>query len=133
MVTDFRNGGRINTDDAGMDNDSDNLTNLQEFEMGTYPDDEDSDNDTVPDDWDGYPLDDQRYDKDTDGDGHYDWDELKEGTDYLDAEDYPGKKKDKEDNWWIWLALILICLILIVGVVVIWISKSREQGLEYEE
>jgi hypothetical protein len=119
--------------DAEYDIDSDNLTNLQEFEMGTDPRNDDTDEDGIPDDWDGFPLDDSKYDKDTDGDGHFDWDELKEGTDHLDADDYPGKKEDKDNSWVIWLALLLIGIILFIGIIVIWISRSREKGLEYEE
>jgi hypothetical protein len=127
--------GMSDTDstDASLDNDSDNLTNLQEYEMGTKPVNSDSDNDTVPDDWDGFPLDASKYDKDTDGDGHFDWDELIAGTDHLDAEDYPGKKEDKDYRWIIWMAIFLIGLLLIIGIIVIWTSRSSEKGLEYEE
>lgn len=123
-----------NPDDALMDHDSDNLTNLDEYEMGTDPNNSDTDNDGIPDYWDGFPLDDQKYDKDTDGDGYFDWDELKEGTDHLDAEDYPGKKEDKGDSdRVIYLVLFIVGILLVIGISVLWISRSKQKGLEYEE
>ncbi len=38
-------------DDANSDPDSDNLTNLKEYQIGTDPNDNDSDNDGMPDGW----------------------------------------------------------------------------------
>ncbi|MGA1873967.1 MAG: hypothetical protein ACMUHY_09900, partial [Thermoplasmatota archaeon] len=121
-------------DDASMDLDSDDLTNLREYELGTDPRDPDSDDDGVPDRWDGYPRDPARYDMDSDGDGHYDWDEFNAGTDPNDSEDYPGRKDaSSDDSIWLWLVLIAVGFLLIVGVVVLWASRSARKGMEYEE
>jgi hypothetical protein len=117
-----------------MDLDSDDLTNLQEFDLGTDPRDSDSDNDGVPDNWDGYPLDDARYARDSDGDGHYDWDEVQAKTDPFDKDDFPGKKEsDGNKNLLLWIVLIIVGLIIAIGVVVIWASRSSQRTIEYEE
>jgi len=45
--------------DAYIDSDADGLTSLEEYSLGTDPQDADTDDDGVPDGFDGYPLDDQ--------------------------------------------------------------------------
>ncbi|MGA1793616.1 MAG: carboxypeptidase regulatory-like domain-containing protein [Thermoplasmatota archaeon] len=130
---DKHNLSDTNKDDASMDLDSDGLTNLEEFELGTDPRNPDTDGDNVPDNWDGYPIDDSRYDKDSDNDGHYDWDEVQAGTDPFDEEDYPGKKGSSDNTIWLWIVLIVVGLLLAIGVLVIWASRSAGKGMEYEE
>jgi len=122
-----------NPDDALTDLDSDELNNLEEFELGTDPRNPDTDGDNVPDKWDGYPLDETKYEKDSDNDGHYDWDEVQAGTDPFDSKDYPGKKKSSDETVWLWVVLIVVGLLLLVGVVVVWTSRSSRKGMEYEE
>ena len=56
------------TDDAGIDSDSDGLTNFEEFTLGTDPCDPDTDNDGFDDGDDAFPLD-PNENFDTDGDG----------------------------------------------------------------
>ncbi len=53
-------------DDSQDDADEDGLTNLQEYNHGTDP-----------------------QNPDTDGDGYNDWEEIKKGTNPIDPEDYP--------------------------------------------
>jgi carboxypeptidase family protein len=121
-------------DDALMDPDMDNLTNLQEYDLGTKHNESDSDGDGVPDNWDGFPLDASKYDKDSDEDGTFDWDEILGGTDPLDPEDYPGKKSGKnDDGCLIYLVLLMIGILLIIGIMALMISRSKQKGLEYEE
>ncbi|MGQ4894370.1 MAG: hypothetical protein ACP6IQ_07110, partial [Candidatus Njordarchaeia archaeon] len=55
-----------NSSDAGLDNDGDGLTNLEEYQHGTDP-----------------------TDSDTDDDSFSDGVEIELGTDPLDSEDYP--------------------------------------------
>jgi len=101
--------------DASGDVDSDGLTNLEELQQGTDPNDSDSDNDEMSDGWevsnglnplvdnssddaDGDGLTDvQEYsagtdpkNSDTDSDGYSDGQEVTAGTDPLDPSSYPG-------------------------------------------
>ncbi|MGA1822166.1 MAG: PKD domain-containing protein, partial [Thermoplasmatota archaeon] len=119
--------------DAGLDNDGDNLTNLEEYIMDTDPTDEDTDNDGVPDDYDADPKDPTVLGFDTDGDGYSDWEELKEGTDPDDADDHPGKKDDDGNNIIVWIILLAIALIAIMIIVVYMFASNKERGLYSEE
>ena len=70
-------------DDANGDPDSDNLTNLEEYQLGTDPNDNDSDNDGMPDGWEVEnglnPLVDDAAD-DPDNDGLNNLEEYQENT-----------------------------------------------------
>lgn len=98
------NGLQVNSDDSGGDLDSDNLSNLDEFLAGTYPDDSDSDDDGLLDgvetgtgifvdanDTGTDPLND-----DSDGDGLTDGVEDNSGT-FVDASD-PGTNPNLADT-----------------------------------
>ncbi len=61
---------KYDASDVALDADNDGLTNLEEYQAGTDPNNEDSDGDGVRDGADTYPLNDKRWtDTDTDGDG----------------------------------------------------------------
>jgi hypothetical protein len=66
--------------DAGMDNDSDDLTNLGEYQAGTDPTNPDTDGDSLSD-GDEISLGTDPINPDTDGDGLSDGDEILIGTD----------------------------------------------------
>lgn len=70
--------------DAELDNDSDGLTNIEEFQFGTDARSSDSDSDGMPDEWEiTYGLDPTNNDAsgDLDGDGHSNIDEYSDGQD----------------------------------------------------
>ncbi|MBN1389068.1 MAG: carboxypeptidase regulatory-like domain-containing protein [Candidatus Thermoplasmatota archaeon] len=120
--------------DALLDPDSDGSTNMEEYEMGTDPRNSDTDNDGVPDRWDGYPLDKDRYERDSDGDGHYDWDEVQAGTDPFDKGDHPGKNGGPiNENLLLWTILTITGILLVAGSVMVMASRSARKGMEYEE
>ena len=77
---------------AADDNDSDGLTNLQEHNAGTLPNDSDSDNDDLPDGWEidnnTDPLTDDAG-QDPDNDGAANIEEYEGGTDPQDPDSYP--------------------------------------------
>ena len=102
------------SDDTGLDLDGDGLTNLLEYQLDSYPNNNDSDSDNMPDKWeydndlnlvvaDAYEDPDEdgltnleEYNsntdpnlEDTDGDTWTDGDEISQGTDPLDPDDYP--------------------------------------------
>ena len=76
-----------NTDGPTQDPDEDGLTNAEEEEQGTDPQDADSDDDGLTD---GEEVNDHGtdpLDPNTDGDGYTDGEEIAEGWDPLDPED----------------------------------------------
>jgi hypothetical protein len=80
--------------DASLDLDNDGLTNLQEYQRGTNPKNQDTDNDGMPDGWEvtyGLNLDvnDALSDKDNDGFGNLQ--EYQSGTDPTDPTSVPNQ------------------------------------------
>jgi hypothetical protein len=117
---------RNDASDADLDEDDDGLTNLEEFERGTTPDDEDSDDDELPDgdevnvhgtnpisaDTDGDTIEDGEeliegedgfvtnpLGADTDMDGYRDGDEVNNGTNPTDANDPPAAPPMLIGHW----------------------------------
>ncbi len=82
-----------NPDDASVDQDDDFLTAMEEFELGTSPDKEDTDGDGIPDGaefaYNLSPLDPSDAAADSDSDGANNLEEYLEGTDLNDPEDVP--------------------------------------------
>lgn len=106
MVWEIQNGLNTSLDDSGEDQDGDDLTNLEEYENGTDPNDEDSD-----------------------GDGHTDGEEVSEGTDPLDSEDFPLSNPSPPPipemftKWWFY-AIIGGVVLAAVGAVIITRRKN---------
>ncbi len=76
-------------DDGGEDVDSDNLTNLEEHDLGTNPLNNDTDSDSMPDGWEVlYLLDPLTYSAmfDADGEGLLDLEEYQHGTNPRDTD-----------------------------------------------
>ncbi len=124
--------------DATGDPDNDDLTNLEEFQEDTDPNDSDTDNDGLPDGWevdnDLDPLDDGTTDVingpegDPDDDGFSNLDEYNKGTDPRDSASKP-EKKDDEDNMMLYLIIIIIIIVIIVLLAV---AMSRRKPTEDE-
>jgi hypothetical protein len=80
-------GDRLSTNPDG-DDDGDGLTNLEEYCLGTDPQNADTDGDGIPDGEEVLrrtnPL-----SADSDGDGYTDWEEIQAGTDPLDPNSHP--------------------------------------------
>ena len=110
----FDNDLDLLSDDSGLDLDSDGLTNLLEYQLGSHANNNDSDSDGMPDKWEHdnnleimandahLDPDDDKLDNvgeyqygtdphvaDTDGDTWNDGDEVAQGTDPLNPDDYP--------------------------------------------
>ncbi len=110
----FYNNLEIFIDDANLDFDADTLTNLLEFQIESFANNSDSDNDKMPDGWEYNNnlillIDDASLDpdadglnnleefqlntnpqlEDTDGDTWLDGEEVRQGTDPLDPNDFP--------------------------------------------
>jgi hypothetical protein len=78
--------------DSEQDLDNDGLTNLEEYTLGTYPDQSDSDNDGLNDFWETQyglsPLSDDSH-LDPDDDGYSNMEENLAGTNPTDSASYP--------------------------------------------
>jgi hypothetical protein len=80
--------------DAGSDPDNDGLTNLQEYQRGTNPKNQDTDNDGLPDGWEvTYGLNPNANDalSDKDNDGFSNLQEYQNGTDPTDSSSKPNQ------------------------------------------
>lgn len=120
------------SDDAGLDLDGDGLNNLLECQLGSYPNNNDSDSDSMPDKWeydndlnlivadayedpdgDGltnveeYSSNTNPHLEDTDGDTWSDGDEILQGTDPLDPDDYP-RSPNAISGYFLFSLLVLI-------------------------
>jgi PKD repeat protein len=139
--------------DAMLDNDGDELTNLEEFEHGTDPNHKDTDGDGIPDGWevqyDLNPTDSSDASFDFDNDKLTNLQEFEKGTDpmnndsdndgYADnVDDYPTdpdkfqeKIKDKNavlDTFYLFLIGIIVIIILIILTVALLISRAQRFG-----
>ncbi len=83
---------------AHEDPDGDSLTALEEFNLNLDPDDSDTDNDRLADDYEIFITHTDPLVKDTDGDGWEDGAEFRERTDPLDENDVPYIKLAKNDK-----------------------------------
>jgi len=92
-----------NPNDADSDNDSDNLTNLQEYMNATDPNDSDTDDDGMPDDWElDYDLDPNDPSDaldDNDSDGKNNLREYTDGTIPVEAREQHFQLVGITDNW----------------------------------
>jgi hypothetical protein len=88
----------MDPDDAGLDSDSDNLTNLEEYSINTDPIAADTDDDGLTDGAEvlGHGTDPNA--ADTDGDGYSDGQEIEKDTDPLDENDKPGPDDESEEE-----------------------------------
>jgi hypothetical protein len=129
-----------NPNDAGFDNDSDNLTNLEEFTIGTEPFNSDTDGDKMPDGWEyGYypdvdPLTPDA-DEDVDGDFFSNFDEYEAGTNPTNDESKPTKKKKDtgEDDYSVVIAIIILIIIILILFLILIIRKRTPKEDEKEE
>ena len=91
----------FNNQDANKDNDGDGLTNLEEYKLGTDPNNPDTDGDGMPDEWESYyglnPNDPNDANKDNDGDGLTNLEEYKLGTDPNNPDTDGDGVKDGDD------------------------------------
>jgi parallel beta-helix repeat protein len=107
MIWEIQNGLNGTIDDSNEDPDGDDLTNLEEFQNGTDPNDDD-----------------------TDGDGYSDGEEVEEGTDPLNSADYPGSSPPPMNipeiftKWWFYVIIGSIGLAGIGSVVITKRKKS---------
>jgi hypothetical protein len=118
-----------NPEDAGLDADNDNLTNLQEFLNNTNPNAMDSDDDKLED---GVEVTRYKTDplkSDTDGDGYSDYEEIEiEKTDPLDKLSYP---EEEETNKFCLSPLVnygaMVYALLMIVLFLVMIIKSRSK------
>jgi len=95
MPDDWENAHGLNPNDpsdAGLDPDSDGLTNLEEYQNDTDPNNRDTDGDQMPDGWEVTNNLDPNADdanEDPDGDGYSNLVEYLHGTDPHNPDDYP--------------------------------------------
>jgi parallel beta-helix repeat protein len=108
--------------DAKNDADNDGLTNFEEYQIGTNPNNEDSDGDGLSDSWEVKykeklnPLVNDA-NADPDNDKYTNLEEFKGDSDPTDGLSIPAKKKDEDeadDYLWIILAVIVVIIILII-------------------
>jgi parallel beta-helix repeat protein len=108
----------FNKNDATGDLDSDDLNNLAEYEHKTDPNNNDSDSDGLEDGLEVTLYLTDPADSDSDDDDWTDGAEVEAGTNPLDADDHPVKKKKKGDE----PALLLILAIIIIIVIIVIIA-----------
>ncbi len=117
----------VDPSDAEQDMDSDGLSNLKEFVLGTYLDIPDSDNDGMLDGWEVQygmdPLTDTaRFD--TDGDGYSDLNEYLNGTDPSITNEIKGRE---DNSSYVILNLLLVLLIIITVIALFHQILSRRR------
>jgi hypothetical protein len=119
----------FNRDDANLDPDNDNLTNIMEFLNGTNINDPDTDDDGMPDDWEiRYGLDPLLYskDNDADNDGRTDFEEYLDGTD-------PIVRNTSDDNNYLPLFILLFAMIFVIFILLltyIIIKRKKKEASE---
>jgi parallel beta-helix repeat protein len=126
--------------DATGDPDDDGLTNLEEHDEGTLPNDPDTDDDGLPDGWEVDnsldPNDDGTIsvangpDGDPDDDGFSNLKEYQEDTDPQDSGSKPSEKEDDgDDNMMLYIILIIIVIVIIA---LLAMAMSRRKPAEEE-
>ncbi len=117
--------------DADLDFDYDNLTNLEEFLHNTSPNLPDSDHDGLLDGSEVKAHGTDPLNPDSDGDGFDDRYELDKGTDPLDENDYPQDNNKDEGleklDYGIFLVIGLVIIIILVFLVLIINHKMKEK------
>jgi hypothetical protein len=124
-------------DDAADDFDNDGLTNLEEYLIGTEPDDPDSDDDGIPDgketEWGLDPTWPSDANGDLDNDTYTNIDEYEKGSDPLDPDSIPKVDEGSILPYLIIIVLILILVIAIIAGVFIVILRKRRGEVSEEE
>ncbi len=108
-------------DDAELDSDSDGLSNIEEYNKGTYPQDNDSDNDDLLDGEEVNTYFTDPLNPDSDSDGFLDGEEVAAGKDPLDPESFP---MSKDTVFIIAIASASGVLLSLIGVLVYFIKKK---------
>jgi DNA-binding transcriptional ArsR family regulator len=130
---------------ASDDPDMDDLTNLEEYQIGTNPTMVDTDMDGMPDWWEVQygldPLDYTDSSADTDGDGFSNTDEYKGMSNPNDKHSYPKESADKKDGDGENEALDMMALpiilfgvpivVILLAVMFVYTKMRREQLLEH--
>jgi parallel beta-helix repeat protein len=130
---------KTDPNDAALDADDDDLTNLNEYMKQTDPHDPDSDDDGMTDGWEvDYKLDplddtgDDGADGDPDKDGYTNLEEFEAKTDPLDKKDNPGDDEEP-DNFMMYLAIIIIIIIVLLLIIGMAMRKKKPAEEEEEE
>ncbi|MBN1389100.1 MAG: Ig-like domain-containing protein [Candidatus Thermoplasmatota archaeon] len=107
--------------DAAEDQDRDGLTNLQEYQLGTEPDNPDTDDDGIPDGievgWGMNPKWASDAQGDMDVDGYTNLEEYEKGSDPLDPESVPEVDGTSSGLWLV--ILIVVVIIILLGAVIL--------------
>jgi PKD repeat protein len=145
-----------NANDAWLDNDGDELTNLEEFNQGTNPNHKDTDGDGIPDGWEvqngliptdphdalaDYDADGltnlQEFEKgtdpmkkDTDGDGYDDGIDDDPTTPFASGDENEDERSTIDTNLLILIALIILIILIIVTAVVL--RSKMQRGAQPE-
>ena len=137
-----------NATDANYDPDNDNLTNVQEYDNNTDPNDPDTDNDGMEDGWEVEynldPRDPRDSQADPDGDN---WNSLEEyiyGTDPLNRTSYPKPTEPSKDDdegetligtgssfCFFVLVIIVAVVVILILIIFVYTKLKREQLLEH--
>jgi hypothetical protein len=119
-------------EDANIDKDLDELTNLEEYQMGTDPSKSDTDTDGMPDGWEiRYELDPvtPSAEIDTDGDGITDLAEYKAGTNPTKKETYGNSAGSGFDlSLFVILGIVIVVVILSVLLGLMFLKKRKGDG-----
>jgi hypothetical protein len=116
--------------DASEDPDDDGLTNLEEYEEGTDPLNDDSDGDGLTDGDEVNVHETNPNRADTDRDGYNDGEDAYP----LDSQRWEKEKGDDEDDsWLLYIAIVVIVVIVIIVLLVIMIRSKKKDELEKEE
>jgi hypothetical protein len=129
--------------DAASDLDSDNLTNLEEYQKDTNPNGSDTDGDGMPDGWEIFygfdPKDisgDNGYDGDPDDDGYPNLGEYNLGSDPRDpldpkVEQIPDKTKiqaeDKESGRGLIVPILIVIIAICTAITIFYIMFKRQK------